>query len=327
MFFLPNLKKYGYLDPIHITLCIVGSRKLDQYINSDYSHQGWEIFAPNLTIYGFDADRQACEERNEAIAQQKINWTETHIPLAVWDSIGTATLYVTKNPECSSLYPPNELVINRLTEYADFQKLLSTIEVETTTLDEYFKQNPATIDFLQLDVQGGELNVLDGATQLLNNQLLMLCVEVSFVELYKNQPLFADVDIYLRNQEFTLLDFGTKWHGRRQGIKLMSQQHPGQFVWTDAYYARDLIRPDQNFKFKTPERIFKLACIADLLMFYDYALELLAYLTLKYGENSQYNFTDIIIKTVQEHPNTVNLELESIPLMAELIEKKRSSTC
>ncbi len=316
--FVNHLKNQGYLDNIDLTLCIVGSRQVQEFIDTDYSQQGWDIFAPGLTIYGFDADPKACQERNKQLIQSKINWTETHIPLAVWNTSGTQTLYCTKHPECSSLYPPNELVINRLEEYAQRHKLMSTTSVQTTTLDEFFKDKTASIDFLQLDVQGGELNVLQGGSQLLDNQILMILVEVSFIELYKNQPLFADIDIYLRNQGFTLLDFGSRWNGRRQGITLMSRQHPGQLVWTDAFYVRDLIRPDQNLGFKTPNNILKLACIADILMFYDYALELLGYLTLNYGENSQYYLTDVIINSIKEHPEMKDFKIESIPFISKL---------
>ena len=57
--FLPILKQQGHLENIHITVCNIGSRKIGE--QDDYVSQGWGIFAPNLTIYGFDADADACE--------------------------------------------------------------------------------------------------------------------------------------------------------------------------------------------------------------------------------------------------------------------------
>ncbi|MFM6194580.1 MAG: FkbM family methyltransferase, partial [Planktothrix sp.] len=63
--FVKHLKQSGYLDQIDLTLCIVGSRQVQEFIDADYSHQGWEIFAPSLTIYGFDADEKACQDRNQ----------------------------------------------------------------------------------------------------------------------------------------------------------------------------------------------------------------------------------------------------------------------
>ncbi len=313
-FFLPILKQRGYLEQIHLTLCIVGSRKLDEFIASDYSQQGWQILAPHLTIYGFDADVEACDRRNQELSQQQISWQEKHIPLAVWDQIGVATLYITKHPGCCSLYPPNEGVVNRFHEYAERHKLMGTLEVETTTLDAYFTNTTSKIDFLQLDVQGGELNVLRGATRLLEQQVLALEVEVNFIELYQGQPLFSDVDAYLRQREFTLFDIGQRWYAKRREVPLSSRQHIGQLIWTDGFY----FRVDQNFRFKTPEQILKLACIADVLKFYDYALELLGYLTLKYGEQPNYNFTDCIVYALEQGQQANRSGVDTIPLVAQL---------
>jgi hypothetical protein len=60
--FLPSLKKSGHLDRIHMTVCNVGSRKIGEA--DDYAGNGWGIFAPNLSIYGFDADADACNAAN-----------------------------------------------------------------------------------------------------------------------------------------------------------------------------------------------------------------------------------------------------------------------
>ena len=317
-FFVPLLKQRGYLDRIHLTICVVGSRKLDEFINFDYSQKGWQIFAPNLTIYGFDADQEACDRRNIELENQSINWEEKHIPLAVWNQTGKAILYITKHPGCCSLYPPNTAVVDRFHEYADRHKLIETREVQTTTLDEYFADKNCCIDFLQLDVQGGELNVLQGATRILKQQILAIEAEVNFIELYQKQPLFSDVDTFLRSQEFTLLDFSQRWYAQRQEVPMHSRQHIGQLAWTDAFYFRDLVRLDQNLRFKTPQQILKYACIADMLHFYDYALEALGYLTLKYGEDYNYNLTDCIIEALEQNPEATRYGIDSIPLVAKL---------
>ena len=78
--FLPILKKNRLLDNIHMTICNVGSRKIDS--DDDYASRGWQIFAPNLSIYGFDADADACDEANIDLEIRQVNWNEKHIPLA-----------------------------------------------------------------------------------------------------------------------------------------------------------------------------------------------------------------------------------------------------
>ena len=59
---------------------------------------------------------------------------------------------------------------------------------------------------MKLDVQGGELEVLKGSDNLLKD-VKGICTEVSFVELYKKQALFGDVDTFLRKKGFKFISF------------------------------------------------------------------------------------------------------------------------
>ncbi|MEP6515760.1 FkbM family methyltransferase [Microcoleus vaginatus] len=318
MFFLPSLKKSGKLDRVYLTVCIVGSRKIEK--QDDYASRNWDIFAPNLTIYGFDADVEACEQANADLEARKVNWTENHIPLALSNTEGNATLYVTKYPGCSSLYPPNESYMQRFNGYIDLIQLNRTIEVETTTLDTFCQsENIKEIDFIHLDVQGGELSVLEGASEILGRSILAVYSEVEFTDIYVNQPLFGDLDVYLRNQSFTLFDLIVST-GRavRTTSPITSSNRPGSLVWADAFYLRDLMRPNLNTHLQTPERILKLACIADVMDYTDYALELLEYLTLNYGNDPNYNLADNIIESLAQIPELVNQGLENLPIVNRL---------
>ncbi|BAZ16562.1 methyltransferase FkbM family protein [Calothrix sp. NIES-4071] len=314
--FLNNLKKRGHLDQIHMTVCNVGSRKLG--INDDYASLGWEIFAPNLSIYGFDADADACEEANANIEARQVNWKEKHIPLALGSSVGESTLYVTKHPMCSSLYPPNEPYLKRFQGLSELVNLDFSLEIEITTLDTFCQSEGITeIDFLQIDVQGADLDVLKGANAILENSVLAIQIEVEFSPLYQNQPLFTDVDIFLRNQGFSLFDLATSYR-TRSNSPIQSTIHPGQLLWADAFFFRDLIKEDTDINLKTPEQIFKLACIADIMHFPDYALELLTYLTLNYGNDSKYNFANSIIESLSEIPDLAQAGIEFLAVVSKL---------
>jgi hypothetical protein len=112
--------------------------------------------------------------------------------------------------------------------------------------------------------------------------------------LYINQPLFADVDTFLRSQKFTLFDLHSAWRPRLY-LNQKSHNHPdGQILWGDAFYIRDLISNEFSKEEQQPSKLLKLACVADVMGFYDYAVELLVYLTKHYGQDKQYNFTDFI---------------------------------
>jgi len=309
--FLPSLKTSGHLDRVHITIINVGSRKLGT--RHDHASLGWGIFAPHLTIYGFDADGDACDAANADLENRQITWSEKHIPLALNNSIGEQTLYVTKDPQCSSLYAPNDPLLARFAQLPELANLDFTIEIETTTLDAFCQEEGIkTIDFLQIDVQGADLQVLQGATQILNT-VLAIQIEVEFSPLYLNQPLFADVDSFVRGRDFTLFDLYVS-HYLRADSPIQSKTHPGQLLWGDAFYFRDLLAVTET----TPEQLFKLACIADVMNFSDYALELLVHLTLSYGSDPKYNFADNILQSLAQFPELVKQGLESLPVVTKL---------
>jgi FkbM family methyltransferase len=297
--FLSHLKQKGQLDQLHVTVCNVGSRKISA--EDDYASRGWHIFAPHLSIYGFDADADACELANAELESRQVDWQEKHIPLALGQTVGESILYVTKHPMCTSLYPPNESFATRFDGLSEVMGLDFTLEIETTTLDEFCGQEGIqAIDFLQIDVQGADLDVLKGAAEQVKQHVMAIQIEVEFSPLYSNQPLFADIDSYLRQQQYTLFDVLTARRIRRKS-PIIAEAHPGQMLWGDAFYFYDLLRDDLALsRTQSPDRLLKLACIADVMNFSDYALEILEYLTITYGNQpqyqSQYNVADAIVE-------------------------------
>ncbi len=237
-FINPVLKANGKFDDLWLTLCVVGSRKI--YTADDFSGSPWHIFAPNLKIYGIDADPEACAQANATLAAQEIDWFECHYPLALGSTVGESTLYVTNAVHCSSLYPPNTPYVSRFQGFSSGLSLAATLEVETTTLDAFAKsESIAEIDVLKVDVQGADLDVLQGGQEIIRKSTLAVVVEVEFSEVYQGQPLFSDIDQHLRTQGFVLFDLVTEdgWcRLPRQISPVRSQRRPGQLLWADAIY-------------------------------------------------------------------------------------------
>lgn len=293
------LKEAKYLDSLIFKICIVGSRKMSS--QDDYGSGIWNIFAPNLMIYGFDADEDSCVEANENIKQRHLNWQEQHFPFVIAGEKGSRNLYVTKGLDCTSLYLPNEPFLNRLAAFDHHIKLDFIIEVETITLDDFCRdERIEDIDFLYIDVQGAELDVLKGADFLLKKSILGMQLEVEFSPLYQNQPLFADVDKFLKNYQFALFDLITEhpMNRRPRSISpIYSEQKKGQLLWADALYFKDPLSVEALELNYNPQQVFKLACIADIFDYPDYAIELLTFLTTNYGQQEKYNFNSILNKT------------------------------
>jgi len=312
---LSTLKKNHHLDQTHLTIVSVGSRKINP--SDDFASSIWNPFAPKLSIYGFDADADACNDANAELETRNISWQEKHIPLALGKEHGEATLHVTKVPACSSLYPPNEAYLTRFATLQEFMSYDFSLMIETTTLDRACQQEGiGNIDFLHIDVQGADLHVLEGAAQSLE-PVLAVQIEVEFTPLYLNQPLFADVDIHLRQQGFTLFELATA-HRPRTRSPIFSTSNSGQLLWGDAFYLRDLIAEPDDSHLKTPANLLKLACIADALDFPDYALELLEYLTLHYGTDPTYNVANSIVETLAQVPALVEHGLNNFPLVSSI---------
>ena len=90
-------------------------------------------------------------------------------------------------------------------------------KVEVTTLDEDLKNSTLDYDFINIDVQGYELNVFQGAIKTLP-QINYIISEVNRDELYKNCAKVDELDEFLR-------DFGfsremTSWDGQTWGDAL-----------------------------------------------------------------------------------------------------------
>ena len=314
---LQVLKDKKRLENIQFTVALVGSRKLAPNEGSC-----WEELAPNLTIYGFDVDEEACEFANAIHESKASNWIERHIPVALANSTGEANVYVTKAVHCSSLYAPNEAYLRRFEGMDQGIKLEFTVEISVTTLDEFVQaESIHSIDFLQVDVQGADLDVLQGAASLLEKSVLGIIVETEFSPLYQGQPLFADIDKFLRDRGFLFFDLITDdgWCRRPRAVSpLRSAHRSGQLLWADACYFRDPIIENANPVMQNPDQILKLACIADVLGYVDYALELLQHLTVTHGTTAQYNFAPEIMAILSSFPEMTSQTLAALPIVQQI---------
>jgi len=118
------------------------------------------------------------------------------------------------------------------------------VPLRTKRLDDL--SDLAPVDFLKLDVQGAELLVLEHARETLRTVSVLQC-EVEFLELYEGQPLFADVDAFLRSQGFAFLRFS--YSMGRPFKPLSYAQAPlramSQILWADVIYVRDFRQRQQ----------------------------------------------------------------------------------
>ena len=216
---------------------------------------------PDSQYIGFELDVEECKRLNSLNIER-----HQFYPRAIGHKTETRTLYVTRNPASSSLYEPNAQEMHRFMECGPYFDVMEKLSVETVSLDDWHRDAgiPDPV-FLELDTQGSELDILQGSEHLLTTCILGLQVEVEFFPLYKDQPLFSDVDNYLRPLGFCLFDL-SRYRLRRAYIKTR-----GQLLWGHAIYLKDV---HQMKKGRLAE-FLNLSAIASYFGFEDYALEVL----------------------------------------------------
>ncbi len=117
----------------------------------------WKSYRNLIDVISFEPDQEEFAELD-----QKIEGQDSVLPYALSNEIHKATLNLTKNRGCSSLYEPNHTFLHRFPDEERF-----TVEkkeaIDATTLDNLYHQSIIReLDFLKMDVQGAELDILQG---------------------------------------------------------------------------------------------------------------------------------------------------------------------
>ena len=216
------------------------------------------LYAPLLKIQGtevigFEPLRAECDRLNGLFGPR-----HKFLPYAVGDG-RKSLFYRTQFINCSSLLEPDLKLMSHFQNLADFCRPVATSEMITVRLDDVPEARGA--DYIKIDVQGAEDQVLAGAHLCLDS-VLALQTEIEFLPIYKGQPLFGDLDATLRSRGFMFHRF-TNLEGRTlldsgfvDGETCRSQQ-----LFGDAMY----IRPIDSWGDLTSDRVLKLALILDSL--------------------------------------------------------------
>ena len=223
---------------------------------------------PNSRWIGFepDPDEFAVIDSNKQKRQECL-------PFALSDRSGSQNLHITRSPDWSSLYGPDPEVFSQFNGLEDFYHVRHQCQVPLRTLDELavsYGGLLANADYLKLDVQGAEADVLGGAQTLLARSLIAVEVEVEFLQLYKGQPLFDQVHRIMINNGFVLFDMSRN-RCIRSGFTSEIETR-GQLIWSDALYFKDfrgLVAENRC------DKLLALLLVAMELGFPDYSLSVL----------------------------------------------------
>lgn len=213
-------------DPFQIEILDVGAS-----LNDVPSYQRL-VDAGRARITGFEPNPEELEK-----VRGQYGATHRFFPHFVGDG-QPAVFHETNWALTGSLYEPNTPLLEKFQNLAELTTPVAVHPVTTTRLDDL--PDLGDIDFIKIDVQGSELAVFENGLKALSTALLIQ-TEVEFVKMYRRQPMFADVDIFLRGRGFQFHSF--PGFGGRTFKPLIARgdisSSFGQMLWADAYYVRD----------------------------------------------------------------------------------------
>lgn len=194
---------------IRLTRFLIKHLKCGAHFVDVGAHQGFytllaaELVVENGRIHAFEptpSNFEVLQSNTKDIKFIVVN------NMALSSRIGTSDFYISRmgSSEYNSINPEGLEIANKIT-------------VQTTTLDDYAKKNNISIDVIKIDVEGHELDVLRGATSILNNQSPIVIIEYipskrkSFEEVhhlmngigYKSHLIGNDGELhFIENPEF-----------------------------------------------------------------------------------------------------------------------------
>ena len=185
------------------------------------------ILFPQASILAFEPNSRLTKSLQDILPPG----TGAVCQIACGREAGTMPLHLMKFSPASSLLQPTALRI------PDFPaaETEETIAVKVDRLDSIVKGHELArkLYLLKIDVQGFELEVLQGAVLILPDVAAIVC-EVNAVPFYEGQAGFEDIYAFLRKHNFKLVDIGAPIrHG-----------HSGEVLYCDVAFLNNSVTAD-----------------------------------------------------------------------------------
>jgi hypothetical protein len=163
-----------------ISICDIGAKTGDNKDADNTTFIEDLINNSNSILYGFEPNPNEYERLNTTPNKKYFNY-----------GVGNGNnefLNIYKNPGLSSILEPNLDYLNLFGNFNLWFEILQKIEIMTKKLDEI--NFDTTIDFIKIDVQGYESEVIKFGKNTIKNSLIVN-IETSPVPIYKNEKSFS----------------------------------------------------------------------------------------------------------------------------------------
>lgn len=191
----------------------------------------WKKLSPHVRFFGFEPQDENTEE--------SLGSDGGRSGVALSSEPGKGTLYITRKMDGSSFLEPDFDSMRRFATADRYDVVATQESVPLGTLDDELGKHGITrIDFLKADTQGTELDVLRGAQKVIRETILGIEVEINLISRYSGQAYFSDIDMFLRERGFEIMDLSRRFMSRRGGLG--AGQTKGQLTHGTALYLRPL---------------------------------------------------------------------------------------
>lgn len=187
-------------------------------------------------LFGFEPQPDALAELNARKSE-----LETYLPYVVGDG-EQARLRVCAAPGMTSLLEPDPPMLKHFQGFNEWGRIIADTRVATRRLDDIDEID--AMDYLKIDVQGSELAIFQNGRRRLA-EAVVIQTEVSFLPLYKKQPVFGEIDLELRAQGFiphALVAINKRMIWPMRGVN--PYEAFNQLLEADAVYVRDFTKAD-----------------------------------------------------------------------------------
>jgi len=199
-------------------------------------HPTWKGFTGKLNYYLFEADiieadrlKKKYHHRSDEvkIVGKAVAKKKRKLILNLSKNRSMAST-VTRNP-ISSLFTEERLHEVEITEQ---------VEVDAISFDNFCEENNINADFLKIDTEGTELEIMKGAANQIQNNILGLRSEVAFDYIFEGMPLFGDLNKFMLDNGFYLLNIDYDGKGDYQNNFVKVEGRYGILSSSDAVWLR-----------------------------------------------------------------------------------------
>jgi FkbM family methyltransferase len=199
-------------------------------------HPSWKPFSGELEYYLFEPDPIESERLKNKYSRRAGEIKV--LSCAVAESDSKLTIHFSKNRAMSSSAIRNPVSALFIGERQREVEIVESIETETVSIDSFCKKRNLKLDFLKLDTEGTEYQILKGAKKQLQESVLGVRSEVSFDYIFEGTPLFSTVHDFMLSQDFYLLNLDYDGRGDYQNDCVKVDGRYGILTSSDAVWLK-----------------------------------------------------------------------------------------